>query len=132
VTAQFYGEWELCVVADGSVPPATLDRVRCLADAHPRVRLSWADPGTPATARLNAALAVATGDRLVVLDQHDTLAEHVLYLVADVVTTDPAATIVYYDEDEIDAAGHRSRPYFKPGWDYDIPRRGPARPPERN
>jgi hypothetical protein len=62
----------------------------------------------------------ATGELVILLDQHDTLAEYALYLVANAINADPDAAIVYSDEDEIDRSGRRSRPYFKPDWDDDL------------
>jgi GT2 family glycosyltransferase len=120
VTTQLYDRWELCVVADASLPPETLARARDLARSDPRIRLSLIVDDASVAARVNEALAGATGEWVVLLDQHDVLAEHALYLVAEAVNTDPDAAIVYSDEDEIDRSGRRSSPYFKPDWDYDL------------
>jgi O-antigen biosynthesis protein len=120
VAAQLYERWELCVVADTSLPPETLARVRDAARSDPRVRLSVLAADATAAVRVNEALAGVTGEWIVMLDQHDLLAEHALYLVADAVNADPDAAIVYSDEDEIDGEGRRSSPYFKPDSDYDL------------
>jgi O-antigen biosynthesis protein len=114
VAAQLYYEWELCVVADSSVAPATLSTVEDAARSDSRIKLSYVESDATVAARVNEALAGATGEWVVMLDQHDVLAEHALYLVADAVNADPDAAIVYSDEDEIDGDGRRSRPYFKP------------------
>jgi GT2 family glycosyltransferase len=120
VTAQLYDEWELCVVADATVSAAALARVQGIARSDPRVRLSLIGASATAAVRVNEALAAVTGEWIVLLDQHDALAEHALYLVADAVNADRDATIVYSDEDEIDVRGRRTSPYFKPDWDYDL------------
>jgi GT2 family glycosyltransferase len=107
-------------VADSSVAPATLSTVEDAARSDSRIKLSYVESDATVAARVNEALAGATGEWVVMLDQHDVLAEHALYLVADAVNADPDAAIVYSDEDEIDGDGRRSRPYFKPDWDYDL------------
>jgi hypothetical protein len=117
VTAQLYDEWELCVVADASVSPTTLGGVEEIACSDPRIKLFLLETAATAAARVNEALAVGTGEMVVLLDQYDSLAEHALYLVADAVNANPDAAIVYSDEDEIDRSGRRSRPYFKPDWE---------------
>jgi O-antigen biosynthesis protein len=114
VMAQLYDEWELCIVADASVSPTSLAAVEEIARSDPRVRLSVLGNAVTAAARVNEALAAATGEFIVVLDQHDVLAEHALYLVA--VRMRQSST----PKDEIDRGGRRSRPYFKPDWDYDL------------
>jgi O-antigen biosynthesis protein len=119
VRVQLYAEWEL-VVAAASVGGSTGAWLQDLPRDDTRVRLCILEPGASIARRINAALAASTGDWIVLLDQHDTLAEHALYLAATAIDAEPDATIVYSDEDEIDAVGQRSRPYFKPDWDYDL------------
>jgi O-antigen biosynthesis protein len=120
VAAQLYDQWELCVVADASVPPETLAPIRAVARSDPRIRLSVIAADALVAAGVNEALAGATGEWILMLDQHDVLAKHALYLVAEAVNADPDAAIVYSDEDEIDGGGRRFGPYFKPDWDYDL------------
>jgi GT2 family glycosyltransferase len=119
VRVQLYAEWELSVAA-ASVCGSTRAWLQDLAHDDTRVRLCFLEPGASIARRINAALAASTGDWIVLLDQHDTLAEHALYLAATAIDAESDATIVYSDEDEIDAVGQRSRPYFKPDWDYDL------------
>jgi Glycosyl transferase family 2 len=88
--------------------------------ARRRVALPLLETAGTAAAYENEALMAATGELVILLDQHDTLAEYALYLVANAINADPDAAIVYSDEDEIDRSGRRSRPYFKPDWDDDL------------
>jgi O-antigen biosynthesis protein len=50
----------------------------------------------------------------------DLLAEHALYEVALEFGRGAHADIVYSDQDQVDAAGQRVNPWFKPGWDPDL------------
>lgn len=54
------------------------------------------------------------------LEAGDQLAEHALQLAAEMIRENPAADLLYPDHDEIDAAGRRFRPRFKPDWNADL------------
>lgn len=57
------------------------------------------------------------GDSWVLILRHgDRLAEHALYWFACETLKQPDAAIIYSDDDELDGAGRRSRPRFKPDW----------------
>jgi O-antigen biosynthesis protein len=117
VVDQDYPDWELCIVDDGSPDPAHIEWLDALAARESRVRfLRRPDNGGIALAT-NDALAQATGDYCLFLDQDDLLAKSALFEFAAQVVERPLADIVYADEDRVDAAGNRSHPFFKPGWD---------------
>lgn len=67
-------------------------------------------------ADLNALLAQARGSHLLQLPADATLRPHALLDLALAVEREPAAALIYADEDSIDAAGRRSDPRFKPAW----------------
>jgi len=50
----------------------------------------------------------------------DELAPEALFAVVTRLTADPAADIVYSDQDVLDAAGQRVEPFFKPEWDPEL------------
>jgi GT2 family glycosyltransferase len=62
----------------------------------------------------NATLRATRGDFVLVVDASTVLRRHTLLLFACEIAHAPDAALVYGDEDEIDARGHRSRHYFKP------------------
>ena len=57
--------------------------------------------------------------RLVWLDGSETLHSSALYCYASKINESPSADLIYADEDEVDADGYRSRPFFKPDWSPD-------------
>jgi GT2 family glycosyltransferase len=57
--------------------------------------------------------------RLVWLGGGETLHSSALYCYASKINESPSADFIYADEDEIDVAGDRSRPFFKPDWSPD-------------
>jgi O-antigen biosynthesis protein len=114
VRQQIYPHWELCLAADGPVASP----IRRLLDecARQDARIQWSlASGDPAGA-LNAALARATGDYVMLLDAGDALAEEALFLMAQAVAAEPVPDMLYSDEDCIDAEGRHADPFFKPDW----------------
>ena len=56
---------------------------------------------------------------LVWLDGDEAFHSSALYCYASKLNESPSADLIYADEDEIDALGYRSRPFFKPDWSPD-------------
>ncbi len=117
VAAQDYPDWELCLVDDASPEAAHWPALEALAAREPRVRVQRRAHNGGIAVATNDALALATGDYCVFLDQDDVLAREALLEFAARVAERPAAQLLYGDEDHIDAKGARSRPFFKPDWD---------------
>ncbi len=117
VLEQVYTDWELCIVDDGSPDTAHIEWLEVLAAREPRVRLLRRRSNRGIANATNDALAMATGNYCLFLDQDDLLANNALFEFAAQVVSWPLAHIVYADEDRVDTAGHRSRPFFKPDWD---------------
>jgi O-antigen biosynthesis protein len=120
VLGQLYPEWELCVADDASASLAVRKTLYEYAQRDERIRVRYRDVNGGISACTNTALEIATGDWIVLMDHDDTLAEHALYLVAEAISRDPNVAIVYSDEDHIDDQSRRSKPYFKPDWDYEL------------
>ena len=117
VLDQQYPDWEMCIVDDGSPTTAHFDWLDALAAREGRVQfLRQKDNGGIAVAT-NAALAAISGDYCLFLDQDDILAPSALFEFAARIIERPLAEMLYADEDRIDSAGVRSRPFFKPDWD---------------
>ena len=64
----------------------------------------------------NAAVAMATGDNIALVDHDDTLAPFALHEVVAAINRHPDATFFYSDEDKLDTTGERVEPNFKPDW----------------
>jgi len=60
---------------------------------------------------------VPCGDVTLFVSAGTVLATTALFRIAVAVTAAPSVELVYADEDRIDAAGRRVKPWFKPAWD---------------
>jgi GT2 family glycosyltransferase len=84
--------------------------------------------GTPVDARMRrlgpiplaATASQARGELLAFLEAGDILPPHALFTMVVERRAAPETDLFYSDEDEIDPAGRRSRPYFKSGWNADL------------
>lgn len=114
VRSQYYDRWELCIVDDGSTRAET-QRALEAAAGDPRIKLRRLPENRGIAAASQAALALAEGQWVTLLDQDDLLAPHALYEIARA-AADPEAILIYSDEDKLDAAGTRYGPFFKPDW----------------
>jgi O-antigen biosynthesis protein len=116
VRRQSFGNWELCLVDDGSRQPRVreiLDRERA---RDKRIRITYNDANAGIVAASNDALAMARGEFVALLDHDDELHPDALAHVAAAIDGAPDVDYVYTDEDKIDLAGRHSMPFFKPDW----------------
>ncbi len=116
VQRQLYPHWKLCLAVDRSVSEPLSKSLRAMAQQDGRIRTidvkdlsNWAD-------RANAALKLASGDFVALVDPGDALSEHALYWVAKELAIDPDADLIFSDEDKIDRLANHSDPWFKPDW----------------
>lgn len=116
VLRQTYPHWELCVADDGSTEPHVRAMLECYAATDDRIKLAAPGRHGGIAAATNAALDLATGDYIALLDHDDELAEHALYAMAKAVAADPSADMLYSDEDKLQPDGVRRMPFFKPAW----------------
>ena len=116
VLAQDYPHWELCIADDASPAPHVRRVLAEYAARDARIRVVLRERNGHISAASNSALALATGDFVVLLDHDDLLPVHALGEVATEILAHPGAAIVYSDEDKIDESGQRFEPYFKPDW----------------
>jgi O-antigen biosynthesis protein len=116
VREQAFADWELCLVDDASTSSHVGDVLTEVAAADPRIHVARRTSNGGIAAASNDAVAMATGELLVLLDHDDELHPDALRLVDEAVTENPDADYVYSDEDKIDERGRRSGPFYKPGW----------------
>jgi glycosyltransferase involved in cell wall biosynthesis len=117
VGAQTFGDWELCLVDDGSTDPEVTAALEGYT-ADPRIRLRRHDAARGISAATNAALELAGGRYVALLDHDDTLAPEALEQIAAAIAVDPTLDMVYSDEDIV-ADGNVLEPHPKPGWSPD-------------
>jgi len=120
VQHQLYSNWELCIADDRSTDPRVGEVLREIQSIDPRLRIHFRDVNGHISAASNSALALASGEFIVLLDHDDVLPRHALAAVVHELNRHPDADIVYSDEDRIDEAGRRYDPYFKPDWNPEL------------
>src|SRR5690606_5995306 len=85
-----------------------------------RIRVVFRPQNGHISAASNSAIELATGQWLALMDQDDLLPEDALYHIAQAITSNPEARLIYSDEDKIDETGKRFDPYFKSDWNPDL------------
>ncbi|OFW20998.1 MAG: hypothetical protein A3G21_23740 [Acidobacteria bacterium RIFCSPLOWO2_12_FULL_66_21] len=114
VRAQAYVNWELCLADDGSTAEGT--RAVLGEQTDPRIRIVRLERNAGISAASNAALAMARGEFVALLDHDDELTPDALYQAVRHLIAVPDADVLYSDEDKRDADGGLSEPFFKPCW----------------
>lgn len=114
VLAQTYDHWELCL-ADAAPGGQGVAALLAKAPSDPRVRVERVPRILGSSGNANAALAMATGEFVLLLDPADTLAPDLLYAVAQRLNEAPGFDALYFDEDSLNQDGlSRREPWFKP------------------
>lgn len=120
VLAQTYEYWQLCVADEASTAPHGREILKEYAERDRRVHVICRSPNGHTVEAQNAALDLANGDFVVLLDPADTLAPHALFAITQALQQRPTAQLVYSDEDKLDEQGQRCDPYFKPDFSRDL------------
>ena len=115
VLAQSLPEWELCLVDDGSTDPEVVATLQRHAAADPRIRLLRRETSRGIASATNAALELATGRYVAMLDHDDLLEPDALERMASAIADDPGLEMLYSDEDVVDD-GRRIWRHLKPDW----------------
>jgi GT2 family glycosyltransferase len=120
VTTQLYPYWELCLAVDPFAEPLLTAILRDQTTRDLRIRVTRLNKVESAATATNAALSLASGEFVTFIRAGNILAEHALYEFAFAVGGGDWPDIVYSDHDHLTADGHRTNPWFKPGWDPDL------------
>ena len=108
---QTYSNWELCL-ADGS--PKQNENLKKYYEQDERIKYKFLNGNLGIAGNSNAAIEMATGDYIALLDHDDVLADYALYEIVYNLNKFPNAEFLYSDEDKIDENGNRYDAYFKP------------------
>src|SRR5262249_15406708 len=84
------------------------------------VKVAFLKENCGIAAASNAALELATGEFVGLLDSDDILDRLALFAVARLLNGAPDTDLIYTDEDKVDNNGCRSDPFFKPDWSPDL------------
>ena len=119
VRNQFYPHWQLCIADDASTRAETrqaLAQLERLDD--PRIRVRHLPKNLGIAGASNAALEMASGEFVGLLDNDDVLTRDALLEMAQrIVADDP--DLLYSDEDKLDEGGANVEPHFKPDYNED-------------
>lgn len=114
VLSQSYEKLTLCI-ADGSPSDSVEKVVREYQERDARVRYSHLTGNLGISANTNAALKLAEGDYVGLLDHDDILLPGALYEAARALTESCGADALYTDEDKVNMDLSRHfQPHFKP------------------
>ncbi|HEU5346534.1 MAG TPA: glycosyltransferase [Ktedonobacterales bacterium] len=117
VLAQTYDHWELCLVDGGSTKAGVRETLQRFAAEDPRIRVQLLDENRGIAGNSNAAVALARGEFVTLLDHDDLVEPDLLYCVVEAINQTPEADVVYYDENLLAADGSQVFPlHFRPAW----------------
>ncbi|TMB98842.1 MAG: glycosyltransferase [Chloroflexi bacterium] len=120
VQEQAYENWQLCIADDASTRPDVCEMVGRYAEEDQRIQVKYLERNEGIVGASNAALALATGDFVGLLDHDDELKPDALYEVVKLLNENPDLDYIYTDEDKKDGEGRLVEPFFKPDWSPDL------------
>lgn len=121
VQAQTYPHWELCIV-NASCDDQEMNQVlEQSAGADMRIRVKNLHTNLGIAGNTNEALNMARGEFVGLLDHDDLLAPQALFRIAEALTKESQADVIYTDEDKVttDLSEH-FQPHFKPDFNLDL------------
>ena len=118
VRSQTFEDWELCLVDDGSRNPVIIELLRQYAEDDVRIKLTRREHGGGIADATNAAIALASGEYVALLDHDDWLSDEALASVAARIAAEPDLDMLYTDEDIV-LDGTPVWTHLKPGWSID-------------
>ena len=108
---QTYPNWEICL-ADGS--PEKNEKLEKIYKKDERIKYKFIGKNKGISGNTNAALELATGDFIALLDHDDLLPRFSLYEIVKCINKNPDVDFIYTDEDKFEElGGKRYDPYFK-------------------
>jgi GT2 family glycosyltransferase len=116
VLAQVYPEWELCICDDASTEPHVDEVLSHYERLDGRIKVKRLEENAGISGSSNAALSLAEGGFVGLMDHDDELSPDALFEVAKLLQDRRGADLVYSDEDKMDEVGTRFHPNFKPDW----------------
>lgn len=121
VLSQTYENLELCL-ADGSEKDDRAEQIlREYEKKDGRVRYQRLDKNLGISGNTNAALEMASGDYIALLDHDDFLEAHALFEMVKWLEEHPNTDVLYTDEDKVSfAADTYFQPHFKPDFNLDL------------
>lgn len=119
--SQTYANWELCI-ANGSPDDAEMAQIlKEYGEADSRIRFCNLTENLGIAENTNAALAMAEGEFVGLLDHDDLLAPNALFEIVSLLEKDPEVDAVYTDEDKVTMnLDEHFQPHLKPDFNLDL------------
>ncbi len=118
---QTYPNWELCIVNASPDNQEMASLLRSCSRRDSRIRVQNLDRNLGIAGNTNAALAMATGDYVGLLDHDDLLSPNALYEIVSALERHPDADMIYTDEDKVTAdLSEHFQPHLKPDFNPDL------------
>lgn len=115
---QTYKNFEICISDDNSPNEQVRTILSDYAERYPHVKVTFRPRNGHISANSNSAIALATGDYMVLVDHDDVIPNYSLFVIAYYLNLHPEAQVIFSDEDKISASGDRRfDPYFKADFD---------------
>ena len=121
VRKQTYSNWELCIANADPTNQEVADILKTASGKDRRIRVTDVPENKGIAQNTNAALAIASGDYIGLLDHDDLLTPDALYEVVRVLNEEELPQVIYSDEDKVttDLSEH-FQPFMKPDFNLDL------------
>jgi GT2 family glycosyltransferase len=114
---QWYDNWELCIADDKSPNSDTVEYLKSLT--NPKIKVTFLEKNLNISGATNAALEIATGEYIALMDNDVEITPDALYEMVKVIN-EKDAEFIYSDEDFISTEGIHSNPHYKPDFSPDL------------
>jgi len=122
VLGQWYENWEICIVNDGSPQGHVKEVLDIYSRKDPRIRVKHLRRNKGIARASNEALEMVSrkSEFIAFMDSDDVLHPMALFEVVKFLNLHPDAEVIYTDEDKLTIDDLRRRPEFKPDWSADL------------
>ncbi len=120
VLQQIYPHWELCIANDASPAPHVRPILEKYQQLDARLQVTHLSQNRGISGASNAALELATGEYISLVDHDDLIFPETLFEVAQHINEDPAVDFVYTDSAIVDMKGNLVGCFLKPDFNWDM------------
>lgn len=120
ILQQSYSGWELCVCADSSNSSGTMRLLESLRGSDPRIKIVHARAQIHPAKATNVAAEFATGSFIALLNPEDWVEPDALKRLAETIQRNPAADLVYVDEEKVSSSDQHGEPCLRPDWSREL------------
>jgi len=114
---QWYENWELCIADDKSTNLDTLNYLKNISNS--KIKVTYLEKNLNISGASNAALELATGEYIALMDNDDEITPDALYEMVKIIN-EQNPDFIYSDEDFLTIDGKCINPHFKPDFSPDL------------